>query len=99
MPAATHPPSIHKWFTTDEQFDRLYPVCTQLLSRRHWTPLHIAKMAVNFLAQHKGAKLLDIGSGAGKFCLTGAYLKPDASFYGVEQRENLLQDAKDAREL
>jgi len=32
---------------------------------------------------------LDIGSGVGKFCLAGAYYKPSASFFGVEQRKDL----------
>ena len=35
-------------------------------------------------------RLLDIGSGAGKFYMAGAYYKPGAFFTGVEQRKNLV---------
>ena len=56
-------------------------------------------MVVPFLATHSGVKVLDIGSGVGKFCLAGAYYKPHASFFGVEQRENLVVHAEKARDI
>ncbi|WP_372489959.1 methyltransferase domain-containing protein [Chitinophaga sedimenti] len=38
----------------------------------------------------------DIGSGVGKFCLAGAYHQPQAAFYGIEQRQDLVGHARDA---
>jgi SAM-dependent methyltransferase len=90
--------SLDQWFTTDTQLHALYPEPIQLLACRHWTPLHITQMVVEFLATHPGVKVLDIGSGAGKFCLAGAYYKPYASFFGVEQRKHLVVHAETARE-
>jgi SAM-dependent methyltransferase len=99
---STNPPppvSINQWFMADEQFDSLYPLYVQLLSKQHWTPLHVIKRAARFLAPQRGTKVLDIGSGAGKFCLAGAYLTPYANFYGVEQRPNLLAVADEIKSL
>jgi SAM-dependent methyltransferase len=82
--------SADKWFASDLQFHKLYPEQLLAQSSMHWTPLHIARKAAEFLAVEKGSKILDIGSGAGKFCLTAAYYQWDSVFYGVEQREDLV---------
>lgn len=84
------------WFTNDTRFNSLYPENIQTLARRHWTPLNIAKMAAGFIAVDDNVSVLDIGSGVGKFCLGAAYFKPNAIFYGVEQRKNLIQYAENA---
>ena len=86
-------------FYSDIQFDRLYPAKIQQLSSRHWTPLHIAKKAARFLAAESGVRILDIGSGIGKFCLSAAPLRPRAFFYGVEQRSYLVYNADKIRSL
>src|ERR1700693_5043534 len=65
-------------FETEERFCQLYPLTVQKLDKLHWSPLTIIWEAVKFLAKEKDAKILDIGSGAGKFCLAGAYYKPTA---------------------
>jgi len=67
------------------------------LANRHWTPLYIAQKVARFLVPHEGVKVLDIGSGVGKFCLAGAYYKPFAHFFGVEQRRDLVMHAETAR--
>ena len=85
------------WFSSDSQFNSLYPASMQRLARRHWTPLDATRLAVEFLAPDDGMRILDIGSGAGKFCLSAAYFKPAGLFYGVEQRENLVQHAEAAK--
>lgn len=95
--ASTFPSSLDQWFTTDSQFHALYPEPIQLLANRHWTSLNITRLVVEFLATHSGVKVLDIGSGVGKFCLAAAYYKPYASFWGVEQREHLVHHAKTAK--
>jgi len=86
-----------KWFISDAQFNSLYPEPIQLLSKTHWTPLGAAKEAARFLATEKGDKILDIGSGVGKFCLAAAHYQPHASYYGVEQRKHLVDHAEAAR--
>ena len=86
-------------FINDAAFDWLYPEQVQQHSRRHLTPLGIAKTAARFLATAPGKKILDIGSGVGKFCLVGARHFPEAFFYGIEQRENLHQHALDVKEV
>jgi len=86
------------WYTTDAAFDWLYPERIQLLSKRHWTPIAVAKKAARFLAAEPGKKILDIGSGVGKFALIGAHYFPDAFFYGMEQRRELHHYAQAAKE-
>jgi SAM-dependent methyltransferase len=81
------------------QMHHLYPASIQALARRHWTPLGITRMVVQFLTPRPDAKVLDIGSGVGKFCLAGAYYRPDASFTGIEQRKDLVAHAETAREM
>jgi len=75
---------------TDEEFDSLYPIKIKKLSGTHWTPVDVAKKAIAFLAQEGGQAVLDLGSGAGKFCLVAA-ANSEAILTGVEQRENLVQ--------
>lgn len=86
------------WFSSDQQFHKLYPGELLTQASMHWTPLHIAKKAAAFLAAEKGKKILDIGSGAGKFCLAAAYYQPDCFFVGVEQRKNLVEAANAAQQ-
>lgn len=87
------------WFGSDAQFNQLYPAPMQLLAKRHWTPLVVARKAANFLAAESDAKILDIGSGVGKFCLAAAHYKPKAFYYGIEQRKNLIHDAEAAKTI
>ena len=87
---------IDKWFIDDEKFHQLYPLHIQKLADKHWTPLKVAKYAADFLASENGAKVLDIGSGAGKFCLAASHFKPNALFYGIEQRKGLLDCSEEA---
>lgn len=70
----------------DEEFDQLYPEPVRKLANRHFTPIAIAKQAAAFLSNNSRAKILDIGSGAGKFCMVGSVFT-NAHFTGVEQRE------------
>ena len=86
-------------YNTDAAFDALYPERIQQLSRRHWTPVSIARKAAHFLSNGGEKKILDIGSGIGKFCLIGAVYYPDSTFYGVEQREDLHNYALAAKEV
>jgi SAM-dependent methyltransferase len=77
-------------FNTDEDFDAVLPLKIRKLSARHWTPVSIARRAVQFLVRDNNSKVLDIGSGVGKFCLIAATVSP-GYFTGVEQREALVR--------
>ncbi len=72
----------------DEAFDVIYPIRFKKVSKFHFTPLSIAKVAAQYLVQKPYTRVLDIGSGAGKFCMVGAGCT-DGHFTGVEQRKNL----------
>tara|TARA_R110000868_G_scaffold119310_6_gene316022 strand:- start:37403 stop:37999 length:597 start_codon:yes stop_codon:yes gene_type:complete len=74
----------------DTHFNTLYPLSIKKLSECHWTPVEVAKLAADYLVDKPKCKVLDIGSGAGKFCLIGA-ASTKGSFYGVEQREGLVK--------
>lgn len=74
----------------DEEFNSLYPENIRRSARRHWTQVEVAKKASDYLVKKPGTKVLDIGSGAGKFCIIGA-MHTEGSFTGVEQRENLVE--------
>ena len=87
------------WLRSDEEFDRLYPVSIQILARRHWTPLAVSRKAANFLAAENNVRILDVGSGVGKFCLAASYYNPNAFFYGVEQRKSLVRHAEAAKKI
>lgn len=74
----------------DQLFNTIYPLRIKRHSIRHWTPVEVAKLAADYLVDRPGKKILDIGSGAGKFCLVGA-ASTKGRFYGVEQREGLVK--------
>jgi len=91
--------NIDKWFKSDVEFHQLYPSFIRELACMHWTPLSIARRVVQFLAPVGCAKILDIGSGVGKFCLVASYYKPDAQFFGIEQRKSLVELANEAKSI
>jgi predicted RNA methylase len=74
----------------DEEFNVIYPERIRKLAKRHWTPIAVAKIAAQFLVDKPGTKVLDIGSGAGKFCMVGSAYT-DGHFTGIEQREYYYQ--------
>ena len=75
---------------TDYYFNLIYPEKIKHLDKKHWTPVSVAKIASEFLVQRPGTRVLDIGSGAGKFCLIGA-TNTKGHFTGVEQRHELVE--------
>jgi SAM-dependent methyltransferase len=83
---------------TEENLQDLFPAHIRALASRHWTPLEITRKVLQYLVPEKeGAKVLDIGSGSGQFCLAAACLRPGAFFFGVEQRRDLVGFAEEAR--
>jgi cyclopropane fatty-acyl-phospholipid synthase-like methyltransferase len=81
--------------TDHELDDLLFSVSAKSHSSVHWTPIKIAKQAAKWLAPSAGIKVLDIGSGVGKFCIVGA-LHTEGYFTGVEHRSQLINQAKKA---
>jgi hypothetical protein len=73
----------------DRDLDRVYPEAVRKLSRTHWTPVEAARRAAQWLVTRPGAKILDVGSGAGKFCIVGA-LVTQGEFTGVERHAPLV---------
>jgi SAM-dependent methyltransferase len=79
----------------DEKFDLIYPPQIRELSSLHWTPVAVAAEAAKLLVTERGACVLDIGCGPGKFCQVAASLT-DGRFTGVEQRRDLVVAARQA---
>jgi SAM-dependent methyltransferase len=72
----------------DNKFDSIYPQKLRRTSEFHFTPIQVAKISAQFLVSKPGTKVLDIGSGAGKFCMIGS-ICTDGYFVGIEQRKSL----------
>ena len=79
---------------TDFRFDQIYPSQIRKHSETHWTPVEVALRAAELLAIHPKTRVLDIGSGCGKFCVIGAMSTP-GQFIGIEQRPFLVQCAQE----
>ena len=58
----------------------------------YWTPLAVAKRAADWLEDLGIRTVVDIGSGAGKFCVVGA-LFGKCRFIGLEQYSSLVTSA------
>jgi SAM-dependent methyltransferase len=77
----------------DRVFDSLLPDELRKPSARFWSPVAVAVLAARWLAAGGGRRILDVGSGAGKFCTIGA-LVTRSSFVGIEHREHLVDRAR-----
>lgn len=77
---------------TDTRFDRIFPPLVTKASPVHWTAIGVALLSFDFLDLQEGIRVLDVGSGSGKYCLIGA-LSTKAYFTGIEQRPYLAEMA------
>src|SRR5690242_5190220 len=77
----------------DESFNEIYPERIKRLAKRHWTSVDVARLASEYLAEIPGTRVLDIGSGVGKFCMVGA-CHTHGYFVGIEQRRDLVDVAE-----
>ncbi len=68
------------------------------MSGQYWTPLVVAKRAAEWLADLKVRTVVDIGSGAGKFCVAAA-LAGRCHFTGLERRSRLVAAARTLAQL
>lgn len=78
---------------SDEEFDLVYSDYARQLSDYHWTPVAVAFTAARILVRDPKSRVLDVGSGAGKFCHVGASATP-GTFVGIEQRARLVEESR-----
>ena len=79
---------------TEENFSKLLPQYLQRSSDMFFTPIRIATTAAQWLTEDGKKRVLDIGAGVGKFCITGAKYT-DSYFYGIEYRPSLVEIANE----
>lgn len=79
---------------TDAQLDGFLPVAVRRVSRVYWTSVAVARKAAHIL-EHLGVRrVLDMGSGPGKFCVVAAARAPRIEFVGIEHRPQLVAVAE-----
>ena len=78
----------------DISFDQLYTESLRDIAEFHFTLVAVAIAAADYLVNSPTSKVLDIGAGAGKFCMIGA-VTTEGHFTGVEQRTNLVSVAQE----
>jgi predicted O-methyltransferase YrrM len=78
---------------SERSFDRFLPRELRRVSRQHWTPLVVALRVAEWLEDVAAENVVDIGSGAGKFCVATA-LASRCDFTGIEQRPRLVEAAR-----
>ena len=83
---------------TDKEFDLIYTSDIHKASEIHFTPVDVSIAAARYLADVTGTRVLDVGSGAGKFCIIGASCTP-GFFTGVEMRQSFNKAASDISEM
>jgi hypothetical protein len=76
----------------DWVFDHFLPPELRAPSGQHWTPMAVAMRAAEWLDEFAIRTVVDIGSGAGKFCVAAA-LFGRMRVTGVEQRGHLVAAA------
>lgn len=79
----------------DETFDEIYPDPVKKASSAHWTPVRVCARVVELLRLGSGDRLLDVGAGAGKFCIVAAAMS-HARVRGIERQPALAEVAREA---
>ncbi len=82
----------------DSAFDRFLSDELRVVSAQYWTPLAVAMRAAEWLDDLNIHTVVDIGSGAGKFCVAAA-LAGHCYFTGLEQRPRLVSAARELARL
>jgi SAM-dependent methyltransferase len=79
---------------TDAELDDLFPAAARRVSRRYWSSVAVARRAAALLADLGVRRLLDVGSGPGKFCIVAGARAPRLELVGVEHRPHLFAIAR-----
>lgn len=90
------PHDIRRGLVDDVTFDAVYDEPIRARSARFWTPVAVAARVARLFSREGARRVLDVGSGAGKFCLTAACVCPEVEFTGIEQRPHLVEAARRA---
>jgi SAM-dependent methyltransferase len=77
----------------DAEFDAAYPPAIRAVSSCFWSPVRVALRAAELLVTSRASRVLDVGSGVGKFCIVGA-AATGATFMGVEHRPRFVSVAE-----
>lgn len=78
---------------SDAMFDELLSPSPRVRSSSYWSSVEVAQTASRWLTAAGALRLLDVGSGVGKFC-TVASLTSAHRVWGVELRENLVKESR-----
>jgi predicted RNA methylase len=78
----------------DRSFDRFLPEPLRRVSGQYWTPLEVVMRAATWFDDLGVRSVVDIGSGAGKFCVASA-LVGERRCTGVEHRPRLVRAAEE----
>lgn len=79
--------------SANDAFDRFLGTELREVSDQYWTPLQVVRRAADWLRETRVPTVVDIGSGAGKFCV-GAALLTRCHYIGVEHRPALVSSAR-----
>lgn len=79
---------------TDAQLDALLPPPARRASSMYWTPVRVARRAAHIFDDLGVGRVLDVGSGPGKFCVAAGARMPRMSFVGIEHRPHLVAAAR-----
>jgi SAM-dependent methyltransferase len=79
---------------SDEKFDRLLSTRPQSRSGRFWSCVEAAQTAAQFFREAGAQRILDVGSGVGKFCSI-ASLTLGRRVWGVERRSELVTESRE----
>jgi len=74
---------------SEQDFLAALPEHLRAADELHFTPVWVIELVAEWLRGFEVDRVLDIGSGVGKFCLMSAALNPDIAFVGVERRLEL----------
>ena len=83
---------------TDEAFDSLLTELPRKKSRTYWSSVEAAQTAARLLREAGATRVLDAGSGVGKFCAI-ASLDSSHRVWGVERRGELVFEARRLAQL
>jgi len=78
---------------SDVAFGALLPPRTRERSAWCWTPIAVARRAALRFAERGIRRVLDVGCGPGKFCITAALAQPDLNFVGSDRGVDLIVTA------
>jgi protein-L-isoaspartate O-methyltransferase len=78
---------------TDTAFDQLLSAGARWKSSQHWSPFCVGRRAGLRFAERDARRILDVGSGPGKFCIAAASARPELEVHGIEQRAGLAASA------